>query len=199
MPTKSQRRSGIFPKKTHLNFNKTMLLLLLCFLEMNEDRCLKIGRYLVFSTWAWAGQEWIFLHTNPFLTKYEDSFIYNDYPGPGMLRAMLTVFVLVITRVFPPVLVCCSTLRTLLFTVRWRVMQHCSSAHTSHRKLLQIHHNGVTFVGAGGRGCEWLMQQQFIFSPPRHTGTELCTTHRLAWGQEVVIVLHYLDKYFIVN
>ena len=160
---------------------------------MSED-------WALFSTWA--GQEWIFLHKNPFLTKYEDSFIYNDHPGPGMLRAILTVFVLVITRVFPPVLVCCSTLRTLLFTVRWRVMQHCSPAHTPHRKLLQIHHNGVTFVGAGGRGCEWLMQQQFIFSPPRllDTRTELRTTHRLAWGHEVVIiVLHYLDKYFVVN
>ena len=175
MPTKSQRRSGIFPKKTHLNFNKTMLLLLLCFLEMNEDRCLKIERYLVPGLDR-SGYFCTRTHSSPNMKIVLFTMIILD-PGPGMLRAILTVFVLVITRVFPPVLVCCSTLRTLLFTVRWRVMQHCSSAHTPHRTLLQIHHNGVTFVGAGGRGCEWLMQQQFIFSPPRHRDQDRAVHH----------------------
>ena len=41
------------------------------------------------------------LQNTSFLTKYEDNFIYNDYLGLGMLRAILTVFVLVITGVFP--------------------------------------------------------------------------------------------------
>ena len=116
-----------------------------------------------------------------------------------MLRATLTVFVLVITRVFPPVLVCCSTLRT---RERYSspssddaTLQHTAPPHTVNccRFIIMV----WLLWGLGGEDAnDWCNNS--LFSQHPDTGTDLYrgTTHCLAGGQEVIIVLHYLDKYF---
>ena len=156
---------------------------------------------------AWAG---IFLRETLVLTKYECAFFpSNVYPGPWMLRAILTVFVLVITQVFPPVLVC-STLRTLLFTSRW--CYDATLQGTAAPPQYSINTvNCCKFIimvwllwSWGGEdaddwcyNCLFSHQQQQLTTALRHRYWG--TTHCLAGGHEVVIVLHYLDKYFIVN